>query len=60
MKTLEEWLYLVVEKPHKELLEDKHIHTDETPVQVLNEKGKENTTKFYMCYTQPLLMLNRV
>jgi len=48
MKTSEEWLYPVVDKLHEELLKEKYLHADETPVQVLNEEGKENTTKSYM------------
>jgi len=38
----------VVEKLREELLKDKYLHADETPVQVLNEKDKKNTTKSYM------------
>ena len=48
MKTSEEWLIPVVEKLHEELLKEKYLHADETPVQVLNEEGKKNTTKSYM------------
>ena len=48
IKTSEEWLYPVVEKLREELLKDKYLHADETPVQVLNEEGKKNTTKSYM------------
>lgn len=44
----EEWLFPVVEKLQEELLKDKYLHADETPVQVLNEEGKKNTTKSYM------------
>ena len=48
MKTSEEWLYPVVDKLQEELLKEKYLHADETPVQVLNEEGKENTAKSYM------------
>lgn len=48
MKTSEEWLSPLVERSEEELLKDKYIHTDETTVQILNEKGKENSIKFYM------------
>lgn len=48
MKTTEEWLYPVVEKLQEELLKDEYLHADETPIQVLNEEGKENSTKSYM------------
>ena len=48
IKTSEEWLIPVVEKLREELLKEKYLHADETPVQVLNEDGKKNTTKSYM------------
>jgi transposase len=48
IKTSEEWLYPVVEKLREELLKDNYLHADETPVQVLNEDNKKNTTKSYM------------
>ncbi|MFZ7131281.1 MAG: IS66 family transposase [Eubacteriales bacterium] len=48
IKTSEEWLSPVVEKLQEELLKGKYLHSDETPVQVLNEEGKKNTTKSYM------------
>lgn len=48
IKTSEEWLIPVVEKLHEELLKEKYLHADETPVQVSNEEGKKNTTKSYM------------
>ncbi|QQY79534.1 transposase IS66 family protein [Keratinibaculum paraultunense] len=48
IKTSEEWLNPVVEKLREELLKDKYLHADETPVQVLNEGNKKNTTKSYM------------
>jgi transposase len=48
IKTSEEWLISVVEKLREELLKEKYLHADETPVQVLNEDGKKNTTKSYM------------
>ena len=48
IKTSEEWLNPVVEKLRVELLKDKYLHADETPVQVLNEEGRKNTTKSYM------------
>lgn len=38
----------VVDKLHEELLKEHYLHEDETPVQVLNEEGKKNTTKSYM------------
>lgn len=48
IKTSEEWLNPVVEKLREELLKDKYLHADETPVQVLNEEGRKNSTKSYM------------
>jgi transposase len=48
IKTSEEWLSPVVEKLQEELLKDRYLHADETPVQVLNEEGRKNTTKSYM------------
>ncbi|MBM7615154.1 IS66 family transposase [Alkaliphilus hydrothermalis] len=48
LKTSEEWLTPVVERLHQELLSEKYLHADETPVQVLNEPGKKNTSKSYM------------
>ncbi|MGF7060941.1 transposase [Brassicibacter mesophilus] len=48
LKTSEEWLMPVVERLQEELLKVKYLHCDETPVQVLNEPGKKNTTKSYM------------
>ncbi|WP_424141321.1 IS66 family transposase [Sporosalibacterium faouarense] len=48
LKTSEEWLEPVVKRLHEELLKEKYLHSDETPVQVLNEPGKKNTTKSYM------------
>jgi len=48
IKTSEEWLYPLLEKMREELLKDNFLHADETPVQVLNEEDKKNTTKSYM------------
>lgn len=43
-----DWLYAVVEHLKKELISQAYLHADETPVQVLNEPGRKNTTKSYM------------
>ena len=43
-----DWLSPIVELLHKKLLEQKYLHIDETPVQVLNEPGRKNTTDSYM------------
>ena len=44
----EHWLKPLTDRMHEVLLESKHAHADETPVQVLNEPGKKATTKSYM------------
>lgn len=38
IKTSEEWLSPVVEKLQEELLKDKYLHADETPIQVCTWK----------------------
>lgn len=48
LKTSEEWLNKLVLRLHDELLKDNYLHADETPIQVMNEEGKKNTTKSYM------------
>jgi len=48
VKTSEEWLSKLVQRLHEELLAETHLHADETPIQVMNEDGKKNTTKSYM------------
>ena len=34
---------------HELMMQESHIHCDETPVQVLNESGKKATSRSYMC-----------
>ena len=48
VKTSEEWLNKMVLRLYEELLKDNYLHADETPIQVMNEDGKKNTTKSYM------------
>ena len=48
IKTSEEWLTPVVEKLHEELLKEKYLHADETPVQVLNEEGKKTSQNLHV------------
>jgi len=48
IKTSEEWLSKVVVRLHEKLLEEKYLHADESPLQVLGEEGKSNTSKSYM------------
>lgn len=43
-----DWLAPLVERMHRKLLQEKHLHADETTVQVMNEKGRKNTTDSYM------------
>lgn len=43
-----DWLSPVVELLKKELLRQNYLHIDETPVQVLREPGRKNTTDSYM------------
>lgn len=42
------WLKPLVERMHEVLLKEKHVHCDETTVQVQNEPGKSPTSKSYM------------
>ena len=43
-----DWLSPIVNLLHTELLNQRYLHIDETPVQVLNEKGRKNTAVSYM------------
>ena len=43
-----DWLSPVVGLLKKELLKQHYLHIDETPVQVLSEPGRKNTTDSYM------------
>lgn len=43
-----DWLSPVVGLLKKKLLEQHYLHIDETPLQVLNEPGRKNTTDSYM------------
>lgn len=44
----EKYLLPIYERMHEELLQREIIHADETPCQVLHEKGREATDKSYM------------
>nr|WP_290438997.1 IS66 family transposase [Megasphaera cerevisiae] len=46
--TAQEWLYPLLDRMHEELLYEPCIHADETPIQVMQEAGRKNTTKSYM------------
>lgn len=48
MAVYRDWLAPVEELLHRKLLEENCLHADETPVQVLNEPGRKNTTQSYM------------
>jgi len=48
LKTSEEYLGKMVERLHQQLLMQDYLHADETPVQVMNEPEKKNTSKSYM------------
>lgn len=48
VKTSDEWLSKMVLRLHEELLKYNYLHADETPIQVMNEDGKKNTSKSYM------------
>ncbi len=43
-----EYLIPLKERLHEIMIQENYIHCDETPIQVLNEEGKKNTTKSYM------------
>jgi len=43
-----DWLTPILKLMHEKLLQEKYIHADETPVQVMNEEGRKNTTDSYM------------
>ena len=48
MAVSRDWLTPVVERLHQKLIMEKHLHADETTVQVMNEEGRKNTTDSYM------------
>ncbi|MDF2614067.1 MAG: transposase [Clostridia bacterium] len=48
MAAYRDWLSPVIHLLHQKLLEEKYLHCDETPVQVLQETGRKNTTDSYM------------
>lgn len=43
-----DWLVPLVKLMHQKLLQETHLHADETVVQVMNEEGRKNTTDSYM------------
>lgn len=48
MATYRDWFSYVVNLLKQELFKQHYLHIDETPVQVLHEPGRANTTKSYM------------
>jgi len=48
MVATRDWLLPVVNRLHQELLKENYLHVDETPIQVLQEEGRKNTTESYM------------
>ena len=48
IRAAQDWMVPLVERMHQLLLLQPIIHADETPVQVLGEKGRKNKTKSYM------------
>ena len=43
-----DWLSPIVDRLHQQMLLESHLHCDETPVQVLKETDRKNTTSSYM------------
>lgn len=43
-----DWLFPLIELLHKKMLEEKYLHADETKIEVMNEKGRKNTTDSFM------------
>ena len=48
LKATEDWLQPIYVVLHQQLCKEKVLHGDETTLQVLHEKGKSATSKFYM------------
>lgn len=48
MAASRDWLMPIVNLMHQKLLKEKHLHVDETTVQVMNEEDRKNTTDSYM------------
>jgi transposase len=48
MVASENWLRPLTNLMQRKLVEEKYLHADETPVQVLNEPGRKNTSDSYM------------
>lgn len=48
MASSRDWLIPIVNLMHQKLLRERHLHADETTVQVMNEADRKNTTDSYM------------
>lgn len=48
MTASRDWLTPILNLMHQKFLKETFIHVDETPVQVMNETGRKNTTDSYM------------
>lgn len=48
MAASRDWLIPILKLMHQKLVEESYLHCDETPVQVMNEEGRKNTTDSYM------------
>ncbi|MEA4805933.1 IS66 family transposase [Acetobacterium wieringae] len=48
VKTSDEWLSVMVSRFHEKLLSQTHLHADETPIQVMKEERRPNSSKSYM------------
>lgn len=48
MAVYRDWLSPLISLLHRKLLMEDYIHSDDTPVQVMNEPGKENTSESRM------------
>ncbi|RMD01685.1 IS66 family transposase [Clostridium autoethanogenum] len=48
MVAARDWLIPLTKLMHQKLIEEKYLHADETPVQVLMEPGRKNTSESYM------------
>lgn len=43
-----DWLNPILNLMHQKLVQEEYLHADETPVQVMNEEGRKNTSDSYM------------
>lgn len=48
MAASRDWLNPILKLIHQKLLQEKYLHVDETPIQVMNEQERKNTSVSYM------------